>query len=167
RAKMPKHSLPTTHRTNPLPPNRTSSKPMKGIFRSLQISFSGTFYSNEKIIPHEKIAGWITHHGGKWVREVAEGTTHLICSIEDYKRKTAQVQKAWSLGKQKCSIVVLEWIEDSLLGPHGIKRLRAERGYTLDRTLARISKGRTDHEKFRARFEEGVRVAKDLCDSSK
>ncbi|KAH6673136.1 hypothetical protein B0J14DRAFT_667985, partial [Halenospora varia] len=164
--KAPRASLVPSRRPNPMPPKGTSSKPLKAIFRGLTMSFSGTFYSNDKILPHEKIAGWITHHGGKWMREVGEGTTHLICSVEDYKRKTSQVQKAWSLGKLKCSIIVLEWIEDSLLGPHGTKRLRAERGYTLDRTLARIKKGRTDHEKFRARFEEGVRIARDLCDSN-
>lgn len=44
---------------------------------------------------------------------------------------------------------------------------RAEKGYTLDRTIARVKKGLKDHDKFRKSFEDGVRASKELCDNSK
>jgi hypothetical protein len=79
------------------------------------------------------------------------------------------VQKAWNCGThdKQCHIVVFDWLEDSLLGPKGSKRKRVEKGYTLDRTIARIKRGKKDHTAFRAKFEEGVRTSKELCDNSK
>jgi hypothetical protein len=64
-------------------------------------------------------------------------------------------------------IVVLDWIEDCLLGKGLKKRLLAEIGYSLDRTIQRLKKGKTDHAQFRAKFEEGIRISKELCDNSK
>ena len=74
------------------------------------------------------------------------------------------VMKAWkySSKENRCYIVVFDWLEDCL---QGHKRKRTERGYTLDRTLTRIKKGKTDHDKFRTKFEEGVRASKELCDN--
>ena len=37
--------------------------------------------------PHIGISRWITCHGGEVKNEVTEETTHLICSIGDYKKK--------------------------------------------------------------------------------
>ena len=51
------------------------------------MSFSGDFGKGWE---HEKMAGWIKAHGGRVEREVGEETTHLICSIEDYKKRTSQ-----------------------------------------------------------------------------
>lgn len=64
-----------------------SAKAMKPIFRGKVMSFSGDFGENWT---HEQMANWIKLHGGEYVREITEGTTHLICTIEDYKRKTVQ-----------------------------------------------------------------------------
>lgn len=36
------------------------------------------------------MANWIRAHGGEYVREVTAETTHLICTIEDFKKRTAQ-----------------------------------------------------------------------------
>jgi hypothetical protein len=41
-------------------------------------------------ITYESIAKWITLHGGICEREVNESTTHLICSIQEYKKGTEQ-----------------------------------------------------------------------------
>jgi hypothetical protein len=71
------------------------------------------------------------------------------------------------LGKKKCKIVVFDWLEDCLIGKKMKKGLKAERGYTLDRTIARIKKGKTNHTDYRKKFEEGVQASKELCDSSK
>lgn len=62
--------------------------------------------------------------------------------------------------------MVFDWLEDCLLGRKLRKGLRSEKGYTLDRTLARIKKGKTDHAEYRKKFEEGVRDSKELCDNS-
>jgi len=51
------------------------------------MSFSGDFGKGWE---HEKMAGWIRAHGGRYEREVTSETTHLICSIEDYKKRTGQ-----------------------------------------------------------------------------
>ncbi|RDL41230.1 uncharacterized protein BP5553_01209 [Venustampulla echinocandica] len=123
---------------------------LKQIFRGTEMSLSGNFTSCDKNLPHEQIAKWITLHGGSFEREVTESTTHLICSIEDYKKPTSQVKKASKL--DKCQIVVFDWLEDCLL--RKVKRLRAERGYTLERTIKRIAKGKKDQQRFREKFEE-------------
>ena len=77
------------------------------------------------------------------------------------------VKKAWKLGGQ-CKIVVQDWIADCLpSNQNSKKRKRPERGYTLDRTLARIKKGKKAQlDEYRKRFEEGVRASKDLADTS-
>jgi hypothetical protein len=61
---------------------------------------------------------------------------------------------------------VFDWLEDCLLGRKLKKGLKSEKGYTLDRTLTRIKKGKTDHAEYRKKFEEGVRNSKELCDNS-
>lgn len=68
------------------------------------------------------------------------------------------VKKAWSFGSKdrQCHIVVFDWLEDCLLGPKGQKRRRVEKGYTLDRTIKRLEKGKTDHADFRNKFEDGL-----------
>ena len=41
-------------------------------------------------ITYESINKWITVHGGVYEREVGPDTTHLICSIAEYKKRTQQ-----------------------------------------------------------------------------
>jgi len=36
------------------------------------------------------MVGWIKHHGAQYENEVTDQTTHLICTIAEYKKKTAQ-----------------------------------------------------------------------------
>jgi len=78
----------------------------------------------------------------------------------------AIVKKAWELGKKQCKIVVFDWLEDCLLDKKLKKGLRHEGPYTLDRTIARIKKGFTDHAEYRRKFEEGARASKALVDNS-
>lgn len=51
------------------------------------MSLSGDFGKGWE---REKMASWIKAHGGRVEREVSGETTHLICSIEDYKKRTSQ-----------------------------------------------------------------------------
>lgn len=62
-------------------------KRMKQIFAGRSFSFSGDFGHNWA---HEQMANWIRAHGGLYEREVSEDTTHLVCTIEDYEKKTEQ-----------------------------------------------------------------------------
>ncbi|KAE8452538.1 hypothetical protein EG329_000441 [Mollisiaceae sp. DMI_Dod_QoI] len=140
-----------------------SSKPLKAIFRGKFISSVGRFENCGKDLGPDDIAKYVIAHGGTYERQVTESTTHLICSIEEYKKKHPQVQAAWKLGKRKCNIVVFDWLLDCTVNKH--KSCRAAAGYTLDRTIKRIRKGKTDHAEYRRKFEEGVKESKDLCDN--
>ena len=63
----------------------------KAVFKGLTISFAGSFSGTSgAILPYEQMAKWVTLHGGHYEKEVTEDTTHLICSIEEYKRKGPQ-----------------------------------------------------------------------------
>jgi NAD-dependent DNA ligase len=62
-------------------------KKCKQVFAGLTMSCTGNFGGNWE---HEKIRGWIKAHGGDWESDVSDDTTHLICTIEDYKKKTQQ-----------------------------------------------------------------------------
>jgi hypothetical protein len=66
---------------------KKSKKALKKIFRGKVMSFSGDFGDGWS---HEQMANWVKLHGGEYVREVNKETTHLICSIEDYRKKTTQ-----------------------------------------------------------------------------
>jgi len=52
------------------------------------------------------------------------------------------------------------------LGVNSKKRLRAEKGYTLDRTIMRLKKGKTNHAKYREKFAAGVKASKEMVDDS-
>lgn len=68
------------------------------------------------------------------------------------------VKKAWSFRTKdhQCYVVIFDWLEDCLLGPKGQKRRLVEKSYTLDRTIKRLEKGKTDHADFRNNFEDGL-----------
>jgi hypothetical protein len=68
-------------------------RPLKAIFRGKVMSVAGNIMTAGKKptqIAYESIAKWITLHGGICEREVNESTTHLICSIEEYKKGEQQ-----------------------------------------------------------------------------
>lgn len=59
----------------------------KPLFKGMKFSLSGNFGDGHS---HEKMSKWIEHHAGAYEYEVSIATTHLICTIEDYKNKTEQ-----------------------------------------------------------------------------
>jgi hypothetical protein len=87
-------------------------KVMKPIFKGLVMSFSGTFINLDKPVPHEQVVKWITAHAAEYKREVTSDTTHLICSIEDYKKKTAQGKCLYSA----CTLTHLIFYSQESLG---------------------------------------------------
>ncbi|KAJ9152179.1 hypothetical protein NKR19_g4666 [Coniochaeta hoffmannii] len=60
------------------------------------------------------IARWLGRRGGVYTQEVSDQTTHLICTVEEYKAKSLKVKQAAKLGVKQCKIVTLDWLEDSL-----------------------------------------------------
>jgi hypothetical protein len=60
---------------------------MKPIFFGKTMSISGDFGEGWS---HEDMSRWIKLHGGQYEKEVTEETTHLICTIDDYTKKTSQ-----------------------------------------------------------------------------
>jgi len=66
---------------------RKASKNMKPIFAGKTFSLTGDFGEGWT---HEKVAVWVTAHGGRYEREVTEDTTHLIASLENFKKRCKQ-----------------------------------------------------------------------------
>jgi hypothetical protein len=54
------------------------------------MSIAGNHIHNDNPLAYESIAKYITVHGGTYEREVTNDTTHLICSIEEYKKAGVQ-----------------------------------------------------------------------------
>jgi hypothetical protein len=69
-------------------------RPMKAIFKGKVMSIAGSVMTTSKNDPqpitYESISRWITAHGGTYEKKVGPETTHLICSIEEYKKRTEQ-----------------------------------------------------------------------------
>ncbi|TAQ84637.1 hypothetical protein B7494_g7041 [Chlorociboria aeruginascens] len=148
-------------RTSPYPPYPQPAKKID--FRGLKQIFTGKVMSlcgEWKGRKHEQIKKWIELHGGRVEKEVTEMTTHLICSIENFKKKDRQVMKAFKV--PTCFIVVIDWLEDCLVPTNAKKRCRAERGYTLDRTIRRIKAGKNAQKTYREKFQVGIDESKEL-----
>jgi NAD-dependent DNA ligase len=60
---------------------------MKQIFAGKNFSLTGDF---GEAWAYDKVANWIKVHGGKYEREVGDETTHLVCTIEAYKKENEQ-----------------------------------------------------------------------------
>jgi len=54
------------------------------------MSFAGDFTTDRPAWFIEKMIGWVRHHGAQFDTQVTDQTTHLICTIAEYKKKTAQ-----------------------------------------------------------------------------
>ncbi|KAL2068955.1 hypothetical protein VTL71DRAFT_15293 [Oculimacula yallundae] len=151
---------------NPITARKTKTeKPQKQIFRGLTMSSAGVLRTIKGEASLEEIQRWLRYHGGVYEKEVTNETTHLICSIEEYKKGGEQVRKAWKLGTKKCKIVVFDWLEDSLHAKP--KGKLSEKAYSLDRTILNMKKMNADKvREYRQKFAEGVRVSKELSNGS-
>ncbi|PQE33960.1 brct domain-containing protein [Rutstroemia sp. NJR-2017a WRK4] len=143
-----------------------SNGAMRSIFAGCIMSLAGDFVTarNSPNCAYENIIKWIQGHGGFCSREVTPETTHLIVTIEEYKKKTAQVKKAIALGK-RCKIVELDWIEDCLIGETGKKKKLATEGYSLSRVMKRLHYTDKQKKNYRNEFEDGVRAAEQFVDN--
>lgn len=156
----------------------------KKIFKRKEFALSGSFISCEKPASHEKVGKWITQHGGEYVTEVGNETAYLICSIEDYKKKSPNgnyrisfclyvsqhsckqphllngitVKRALAINKlrkgKKIKILTIDWLEECLI-KIPVKVAETD-GYTLNEVL-KVLKDRAESEgKHRKNFENGV-----------
>jgi NAD-dependent DNA ligase len=63
------------------------SRSIKQIFAGKNFSLTGDF---GEAWAYDKVVNWIKVHGGKYEREVGDKTTHLVCTIEAYKKENEQ-----------------------------------------------------------------------------
>jgi hypothetical protein len=70
-------------------PGKTGGPQKKGppVFLGKVFAITGNFGLSNT---HTSIERWIICHSGRVMKEVTEETTHLICSIGDYKKKVPQ-----------------------------------------------------------------------------
>jgi hypothetical protein len=62
----------------------------KPIFKGFNFSFSGNFTELDDKWDHDSMIRWIKCWGGAYQSQVSNDTTHLICTVKDYKKKTDQ-----------------------------------------------------------------------------
>jgi len=64
---------------------RKTSIPLKGrsaVFVGKVFVMSGEFPNH-----HDVMEGWITHHGGRVDKVITDETTHLVCTMDNFKNK--------------------------------------------------------------------------------
>jgi hypothetical protein len=67
-----------------------NGKPLKQIFKGKYIASVGQNLNCGRVIGPAEIADYVQNHGGVYEKEISSRTTHLICTIEDYKKKHPQ-----------------------------------------------------------------------------
>jgi hypothetical protein len=77
----------------------------------------------------------------------------------------APVDKAWKLGREKCHIVIFDWLEECLIRKN--KRYRSERYWTLENTLNRVEQKKKDVVKYERKFIDGVNASEEFVGQSK
>ncbi|KAK7742110.1 anthranilate synthase / indole-3-glycerol phosphate synthase [Cytospora paraplurivora] len=68
---------------------------------------------------NENIKGWLEPRGGKFVDEMDESVTHLLCSRKAFEANSKKVRYA---RRKKCEIVTYEWLDDTILLHDQLKR---------------------------------------------
>ncbi|KAI1132937.1 hypothetical protein F5Y10DRAFT_291036 [Nemania abortiva] len=69
----------------------------------------------------EKVEQWVTYWGGRYSHTIDGDVTHVLCTEEDFKKKTAPVRAA--LRNKDTKIVVRDWLEDSIDKKYRLKTL--------------------------------------------
>jgi BRCA1 C Terminus (BRCT) domain len=135
---------------------------------------------------HESIKRWISYHSGQVRGEVTKETTHLICSIEDYKKKAPHgklspflavlphpnlirtfltVKKALTLGKRKCHIVVFDWLVDCLVRKSGQRvRSLSEKPYLMETVLKRVRMAEKAKVRHTEEYIANIKSTTELAD---
>ena len=119
---------------------------MKDPMQRFTIAVTGDFGHKRT---HDKMRQWVQKNGGTWSKDINNNVTHLICSKEQFKRKTPMgssmlrthviVTKPKSyteivrhaMRKKYLHIVSFDWLEDSLMKQRPLK----EHPYLMDRRM--------------------------------
>ncbi|PLN77541.1 hypothetical protein BDW42DRAFT_156988 [Aspergillus taichungensis] len=103
-------------------------------FGKINACSAGNFGSNSNKIPQ-----WIKANGGQYSQSVDMGVTHLITTVEAYKKDVEAVRVAKQLRTLK--IVSYDWLSDSLLSK--TRKPRAEKQYLLENIVKKEKKGKS------------------------
>ncbi|KAK3374963.1 hypothetical protein B0H63DRAFT_526253 [Podospora didyma] len=125
-------------------PKINLTKKEKSMFDRITVAVVGEF-SGQWLV--DNIARWVGLRGGKFIQQMDESVTHLVCSKVEFKKKGAKVKAALGRGKT-CYIVTVDWLEDSM---HA-KRKLSEENYSLAKW----------HREKRAKKKQEERIARGL-----
>ncbi|KAI9845182.1 MAG: hypothetical protein M1837_005067 [Sclerophora amabilis] len=95
---------------------------MKKILKNLTIGITGEFGEPRS---HKNLQRWIEMNDGTHASVIDENTTHLVCTLEDFRKKTLKVKQALKFKHLK--IVTFDWLEDSLMSG----RVKREKRYLV------------------------------------
>ncbi|KAI9705109.1 MAG: hypothetical protein M1836_006892 [Candelina mexicana] len=129
---------------------------MKNCLENLTIAVTGEFGSPRT---HENLKRWIKNNGGTFAEQIDGKVTHLICSMEHWKRQHTNVKEA--LRYSDIKIVSYDWLEDSLQS----KRARKETKKYVMKSIA--TQRRTEKAGKRRAVKEGVKTFKKGCENAK
>jgi hypothetical protein len=90
--KLTLKSISISQKTNPASATARKTSPKaqrleKPVFKGKSICSIGTYKRNGKVVSHDDISKYVRLHGGEYVKEVTDTTTHLICSVGEFERK--------------------------------------------------------------------------------
>ncbi|KAL2155869.1 hypothetical protein VTH82DRAFT_611 [Thermothelomyces myriococcoides] len=85
---------------------------VKPIFRGLTIAAAGDLGGSAQWTD-TNIARWVSLREGRFVREMSDEVTHVVCSSEEFRKGKGLIKMALKSPKT-CQIVSLDWLEDSM-----------------------------------------------------
>ncbi|PLB36414.1 BRCT domain protein [Aspergillus candidus] len=118
-------------------------------FEKINACSAGDFGNNSNKIPQ-----WIKANGGQYSKSVVEGVTHLISTVEAYKKDVEAVRMAKQL--QTVKIVSYDWLSDSLLSK--TRKPKAEKQYLLENVVKEEKKGKSQVKKGVAKNSKEVKM---------
>lgn len=106
------------------PSRDTKDVPGTNIFKGKVFVLCGNFKEGKdgKLWTHPSIARMIRKHGGKVDQFVSHRTTHCVTTLDEFKNRTMNIQRAIARKRGRTRIVVWEYIEDSLFPKSGVPR---------------------------------------------
>ncbi|KAI9709830.1 MAG: hypothetical protein M1812_007622 [Candelaria pacifica] len=129
---------------------------MKNCLENLTLAITGEFGSARS---HENLRRWIKNNGGAFAEQIDDQVTHLICSMDHWKKQHANVKEAMRYPDIK--VVSYDWLEDSL---HS-KRARKETKKYMMKSI--LTQKRSEKAGKRRAIKEGVKTFQKGCNDAK
>ncbi|KAI8634966.1 hypothetical protein F5Y19DRAFT_132158 [Xylariaceae sp. FL1651] len=99
----------------------------KPIFKDCVVAIAGEL--GHEHWKEDKVKGWVSVWGGTFSSTVDASVTHLLCTQDNFKQKTAPVKAA--LQNRDTKIVTRDWLEDSI----NKKKCLKTKEYQLDKQV--------------------------------